>query len=104
MIYPAALTVSSIGNPITETKIQTFVDFNDEDTQDIVFPGGFLFVSDYHVFVTLYIAEADAPVFWNLVPRNGDPAPPAAKSPSGFRLVLSAPVTGRALVLAWAVP
>lgn len=71
------------------------VDFAAEDSKDVTFSDGFRFVGDYHVHITPYVATADATVQINLVPRAGDPAPPAAKAGDGFGIALSAPITGR---------
>lgn len=71
------------------------VDITDEDSVDVTFPGSFSFTGDYSIEITEYITEASAVVDFNIVPRAGDPIPPAAKSGTGFRILFSAPVTGR---------
>lgn len=78
-----------------EFGIMFDVDFTAEDTKDVTFPNGFMFSGDYDVELTGYWLEDDAPVIITIVPRGGDPTPPAAKAPDGFRLVLQAASTGR---------
>ena len=92
------LAGASSGPPIFEIEI----DNTDGADIDVTFPGGFTFTGNYSVDLDGYFHGDDAPMILTVVPRLGDPPPPAAKAPDGFRINLQAPVTQPATIRVWA--